>query len=118
MDNRPIEILNLDKRVLNVLKLEEINTIEQLLHKTNYDLLKLPNMGKTSLNRLIDSLKKIGHDLIIEHRPKITNRPKIRLQIPIQKWQIEQQYMNFKYKIDYETFKEIVNCVEKIHYIK
>ena len=113
-----LELLNINKKALYILKNENILCVEQLLKKTDKQLLKLPNLGNTTLKNIIKALKEIGYDLKIEIKEKISDRPKIRLQKPMSEWMLDYSYNHFKYKIDYETFKSIIAITEKYHRIK
>lgn len=53
---RSIEELELTVRSTNCLKAESIFLIGDLIHKTEFDLLKTPNLGKKSLNEIKDVL--------------------------------------------------------------
>jgi DNA-directed RNA polymerase alpha subunit len=54
--NTRIENLELSVRAENCLKAEGINTIEELCTKPRNYLRKLPNLGKITLNEIIDAL--------------------------------------------------------------
>ena len=47
-------------RPINVLKAENIHTIGDLIKRTKLDLMKMPNMGKKSINEVEEALKIIG----------------------------------------------------------
>jgi DNA-directed RNA polymerase subunit alpha len=49
---RPVEDLELTVRAANCLKAQEIRTIGDLVHNSENDLLKTPNLGKKSLNEI------------------------------------------------------------------
>ena len=55
-----IEKLNLTVRTWNSLKLDDIHTISQLLDCTQDRILKTPNMGRKSLNEIIEKLAQHG----------------------------------------------------------
>ena len=55
-----LEKLNLTVRTWNCLKAEDIYTISQLLNCTKYRLLKTPNMGRKSINEIIEKLAEHG----------------------------------------------------------
>ena len=50
-------------RPWNVLKAENIHTIGDLVQRTKLDLMKMPNMGKKSINEIEEALKGIGLSL-------------------------------------------------------
>ena len=52
--------LHLDRRALNCLLAEEIETIGDLCNKRILDLQKLPNLGMVSINRIISALAEHG----------------------------------------------------------
>ena len=56
----PIEELNLTVRPLNVLKRSGIKTIEDLCKKTEMELQKVRNMGRHSLEEIIEALDEHG----------------------------------------------------------
>ena len=53
---RPIDDLNLSERSANCLRAEYIRDITELVQYTEFDLLKIPNLGKTSLQEIKDAL--------------------------------------------------------------
>ena len=55
--------LNLSLRVSNCLRRAKIFTIEDLVNKSEAELLALPNFGQTSLNEINDKLKPHGYTL-------------------------------------------------------
>jgi len=59
--------LNFSNQILSLLKKDSINTLEDLLHKTEKELLQIKGFGKSSLNKLKEVLKqnnlKLGMDL-------------------------------------------------------
>lgn len=54
------EILNLTVRTANCLKGEDIRTLEELCSKKEIDLLKIPNLGRRSLNEIREALAQRG----------------------------------------------------------
>jgi DNA-directed RNA polymerase subunit alpha len=60
---RSIEELELTVRSTNCLKAESIFLIGDLLQRTEFDLLKTPNLGKKSLNEIKDVLASRGFSL-------------------------------------------------------
>ena len=70
---RSIEELELTVRSTNCLKAESIFLIGDLIHKTEFDLLKTPNLGKKSLNEIKDVLasKELSLVMNIENWPPI-----------------------------------------------
>ena len=65
-------------RPINVLKAENIHTIGDLIKRTKLDLMKMPNMGKKSINEVEEALKIIG--LKLASRPVWT--PPAPLPVP------------------------------------
>ncbi len=55
-----IEDLNMDKRTLNALKNNNIETVGQLVDMSEADLMKLKHFGATSLKRVKESLEKVN----------------------------------------------------------
>ena len=55
-----IEKLNLTIRTERCLKADEVYTLTQLLNCTKARLLKTPNMGRKSVNEIIDKLAEYG----------------------------------------------------------
>ena len=55
-----LEKLNLTVRTWNSLKVDDIYTISQLLECTQNKILKIPNMGRKSLNEIIEKLAEHG----------------------------------------------------------
>ena len=62
-DGRPIEELQLSKRAENCLKAERIFTIEQLVKFKEYDLLRMPNLGRISIEEIKRHLSGINEKL-------------------------------------------------------
>lgn len=63
---RPVDDLELTVRSANCLKAENINTIGDLVRRTEVDLLKTPNLGKKSLNEIKEVLATHGLELGID----------------------------------------------------
>jgi DNA-directed RNA polymerase alpha subunit len=55
-----VDIFDMTVRTRNCLRAERIETIEDLIMCTPNDLLKMPNLGRRSLNEIIDVLAKKG----------------------------------------------------------
>jgi len=70
---RSIEELELTVRSTNCLKAESIFLIGDLIHKTEFDLLKTPNLGKKSLNEIKDVLasKELSLGMSVENWPPV-----------------------------------------------
>ncbi len=62
----PIEDLDLSERPRNCLKRAQINTIGELLHKTEDDLLAITNFGQKSLDEVIAKLDERGLSLRVK----------------------------------------------------
>ena len=58
-----IEELDLSVRSFNCLKRAGINTVEDLIGKTEEEMMKVRNLGKKSLEEVINKLHSLGHDL-------------------------------------------------------
>ena len=58
-----VEELELSMRSRHCLKRAGINTIEELIDKTEEDLMKVRNLGKKSLAEIIEKLEEIGLSL-------------------------------------------------------
>ena len=58
-----IEELDLSVRSFNCLKRAGINTVEDLINKTEEDMMKVRNLGKKSLDEVINKLHSFGLDL-------------------------------------------------------
>jgi hypothetical protein len=70
--------LDIPVRPQNVMKVENIHTIGDLVKRTKLDLMKMPNMGKKSINEVEEALKIIG--LKLASRPVWT--PPAPLPVP------------------------------------
>lgn len=55
-----IEELELSVRSFNCLKRAAINTVEELTHKTEDDMMKVRNLGKKSLDEIKNKLEELG----------------------------------------------------------
>lgn len=58
-----IEELDLSVRSFNCLKRANINTVEDLTNKTEDEMMKVRNLGRKSLDEVIDKLNKLGFSL-------------------------------------------------------
>jgi DNA-directed RNA polymerase subunit alpha len=58
-----IEELDLSVRSFNCLKRAGINTVEDLINKTEEEMMKVRNLGKKSLDEVINKLHSFGLDL-------------------------------------------------------
>mgnify|MGYP003452466763 FL=1 len=58
-----IEELDLSVRSYNCLKRAGINTVEELTEKTESDMMKVRNLGKKSLEEVIQKLEELGFSL-------------------------------------------------------
>jgi DNA-directed RNA polymerase subunit alpha len=61
--DRPIEELELSVRAYNCLKRAGINTIDELLHRTEIEMMKVRNLGKKSLDEVKQKLGALGLSL-------------------------------------------------------
>ena len=70
---RSIEELELTVRSTNCLKAESIFLIGDLIHRSEFDLLKTPNLGKKSLNEIKDVLasKELSLGMNVENWPPV-----------------------------------------------
>ena len=70
---RSIEELELTVRSTNCLKAESIFLIGDLIHRSEFDLLKTPNLGKKSLNEIKDVLasKNLSLGMTVENWPPV-----------------------------------------------
>ena len=59
----PIEVLNLTMRTEHALKADNIFTVERLMQLPANTLLKIPNLGRRSLDEIRDSLRVMNLDL-------------------------------------------------------
>ena len=58
-----IEELDLSVRSFNCLKRAGINTVEDLIGKSEDEMMKVRNLGKKSLEEVINKLHSLGYDL-------------------------------------------------------
>ena len=58
-----IEELDLSVRSLNCLKRAQINTVEDLINRTEEDMMKVRNLGRKSLDEVVAKLNSLGFDL-------------------------------------------------------
>ena len=58
-----IEELDLSVRSFNCLKRAGINTVEDLISKTEDDMMKVRNLGRKSLEEVINKLASLGFSL-------------------------------------------------------
>lgn len=59
-EDTPIEVLNLTQRSYHCLKRARIDTVEELTKRRRWDLLKIRNLGKRSLNEIQRELESYG----------------------------------------------------------
>jgi len=62
----PIEDLELSVRSYNCLKRSGISTVQDLANKTEADMMKVRNLGKKSLDEVINKLHSLGLDFASE----------------------------------------------------
>ena len=62
----PIEELELSVRSYNCLKRAGISTVEDLANRTEEDMMKVRNLGKKSLDEVINKLRSLGLDFAVE----------------------------------------------------
>ena len=55
----PIEDLDFSVRAYNCLKRANINTLQDLINKSNADVMKIRNLGKKSLKEVLDKIKEL-----------------------------------------------------------
>jgi DNA-directed RNA polymerase alpha subunit len=65
INGKPIDELNLPYRIENILKSEGIHAIGELAKKTEIELLKIPGLGRKSLQEIINSLALKGVSLYV-----------------------------------------------------
>ena len=58
-----IEELDLSVRSFNCLKRAGINTVEDLINKTEDDMMKVRNLGRKSIDEVVAKLNSLGFDL-------------------------------------------------------
>ena len=58
-----IEELDLSVRSFNCLKRAGINTVEDLINKSEEDMMKVRNLGRKSLEEVVEKLKNLGFNL-------------------------------------------------------
>jgi DNA-directed RNA polymerase subunit alpha len=58
-----IEELDLSVRSFNCLKRAGINTVEDLINKTEEDMMKVRNLGRKSLEEVVEKLESLGYKL-------------------------------------------------------
>ncbi len=63
-DGLLVSELGLDARTISVLKAEGITEAKQLLGKTDSDFLRIPSMGRKSLNAIRDALRESGLEAV------------------------------------------------------
>ena len=63
IEDMKIEELDFTVRSYNCLKKAGVNTISDLTSMSYIELLKIKNLGRKSLNEIIDKMKELGYDL-------------------------------------------------------
>ena len=58
-----IEELDLSVRSFNCLKRAGINTVEDLISKTEEDMMRVRNLGRKSLEEVVEKLESLGYKL-------------------------------------------------------
>ena len=58
-----IEELDLSVRSFNCLKRAGINTVEDLISKTEEDMMRVRNLGRKSLEEVVEKLESLGYRL-------------------------------------------------------
>jgi DNA-directed RNA polymerase subunit alpha len=59
----PVDVLDLSVRAANCLEAEEIRILGELMERTEWDLLKIRNCGRTSVNEIQSRLAELGLSL-------------------------------------------------------
>jgi len=62
-----LEDLDFSVRTYNILKRAHVNTLDDILNKTYDDLIHISNMGKHSLNEIVEKLKEQGYEYTNAH---------------------------------------------------
>ena len=58
-----IEDLDFSVRAYNCLKRAGVHTLQDLVNKSENDMMKIRNLGKKSLKEVLDKIKELGLDL-------------------------------------------------------
>ena len=58
-----VEELDLSVRSFNCLKRANINTVEELINKTEEDMMRVRNLGRKSLEEVVEKLESLGYRL-------------------------------------------------------
>ena len=59
-----VEDLDLTHRTFNILKRACINTLDDILRRSYDDLIKIKDIGKNSLNEIVETLRKFGYEYV------------------------------------------------------
>ena len=71
-----LENLDFSVRTYNILKRAHVNTLDDILKKTYNDLIKISNIGKHSLNEIVEKLKEQGYEYAnADELPQLIKNP-------------------------------------------
>jgi DNA-directed RNA polymerase subunit alpha len=59
----PVDQLGVPRRIRNVFIAEDINTVHELIQRTENEMMKIPNFSKVSLKQLKEALAVFGFEL-------------------------------------------------------
>ena len=115
MLNKKVEDLEMTMRVLNCLKQENIDTVEDLVKKTKGEMLRIPNFGYCSLNEVTSILEDMNLKLNMSDEDLIKYKPPLPSDTEENITETNGNGNTIKYNLNYDILKVAKEAFIKSH---